>query len=263
MSKFSWYLIPHNPAEVIRQTLLDAHYKTYDPFPGGSGSPIGKVTRLRLFISPIIDGWHKVLMALEDTFPAELQSALPDLLTAELLDDNHFQIGVGGQWGLETLTPYLRPDCTLDAMQQAATSPVQVAPPVSPELANLPPDIQQMAQQSGVKAVQVDKMMGKMSKRIMKKLPEDDTKQEQVRAALQASQGANWQSAAGQHLRAVMACLTVPEQWYRPDWQSLVNAYQVARQQQRKMPLLPGDDAMLKQVPDALDYTPLYFYIKT
>lgn len=262
MSKFSWYLIPDNPIDGIKHALLSIGYKPYDPFPGGSGSPIGKVTRLRLFISPAVEGWHKILMAYEDTFPHNLQLALPTLLMAEIVDDEQFQIGVSGQWGLETLVLYLRPTHSFADMQQAAASPIQEAPPTPPELANLPPDIQQLAQQSGVQVVQVDKMMNKMSKKVLRNMAADEETQAQARAAIKASQGVNWQSAAGQHLRAIMACLTVPEQWYLPDWQSLVNAYQVARQQQRQIPLLPGDEAMLQQVPNALDYTPLYFYLK-
>jgi hypothetical protein len=67
-------------------------------------------------------------------------------------------------------------------------------------------------------------------------------------------------SPAGLKLRSIISRLTVPEDWYLPDWKTLVAAYPIARQLQKgNALLLPGDEAALEQVPNALDFTPLYY----
>jgi hypothetical protein len=70
----------------------------------------------------------------------------------------------------------------------------------------------------------------------------------------------DWNSPGGQRIRAVMQCLTVPDNWRDPDFVALRDAYQLRVRRQRKPDarLYPGDEEAMNRVPDALDYIPIY-----
>ncbi len=57
-----------------------------------------------------------------------------------------------------------------------------------------------------------------------------------------------------------MACLNIPTNWREPDFGALRDAYQLHLRQQRKpgARLYPGDEAVMAQVANALDYVPVY-----
>jgi hypothetical protein len=254
-------------ATTLKDTLKQTGYKFYDPFPGGLGAPIGKVDRYRMFLSPRVEGWQRLLVHPQDTISESLVSLLANgstTLHLMVYGDEKFQIGVKGadvgtDW--QALSPFLRDGCTLEDVAAAATQTVVIE---RQDEANLPPELQQMAREQGVKGEDVDKLMGKMSKRLFKKAAKHDSEADiqQVQAAVSGqSAGMNWNSVAGQRLAAVMQCVAVPtDYWRKPTWHTLTGAYQVARQQQRgKGHLLPGDEEKLAAVPNALDYQLLYF----
>ncbi|MGB1286519.1 MAG: hypothetical protein ACPG7F_08305, partial [Aggregatilineales bacterium] len=70
----------------------------------------------------------------------------------------------------------------------------------------------------------------------------------------------DWNSQGGQYIRALMACLTLPENWRTPDFTSLRIAYSLYKRRARRPNgmQLPGDVDAMAAVPDALDYVPVY-----
>ncbi|MCZ7542624.1 MAG: hypothetical protein M5R40_03370 [Anaerolineae bacterium] len=82
----------------------------------------------------------------------------------------------------------------------------------------------------------------------------------EARRALAASPSL-WETPSGQRLRAFAACLALPPAWHSPTLDEARQAYIVARRRALRpdASLLPGDEAALARLPDALDYTPLYF----
>jgi hypothetical protein len=124
-------------------------------------------------------------------------------------------------------------------------------------LDNLPEDVRAMAGQ--VNPAQAQKMFERLSGTLMKKASPGGNAADEARMML-AGHAPDWNSVGGQRLRALMACLTVPDHWREPDFVTLRDAYQVAERRQRKPDarLYPGDAKAIHSVPNALDYTPVY-----
>ena len=70
----------------------------------------------------------------------------------------------------------------------------------------------------------------------------------------------DWNSAAGRELTAIMDGLTVPANWRDPDFDTLRDAYQVARRLRRtpSAQLMPDEQAAIKAVPNAIEYEAVY-----
>ncbi len=256
-------------ADSVGQRLKENGYKAYDPFPGGLGSPIGKVSRLRMFLAPTLGNWTRLLIGPNDDMPLEQVKAIAqavgmDVVWPQLLDEQHFSIGYIGQDGTidttwEPLRPWLNSGLVLKDLHAVANRPF-VSKTTS---STLPPDVQALASAKGVEMRHVDKMMGKMTRRLFGKDQEADALQ-QAQAGLASQVAVDWNIPSGQQLVAVMGCLDMAEDYWRlPTWDTLTAAYQVARQRQRGQgDLLPTDAAALAAVPNALDYTLLYFSTK-
>lgn len=258
----------------IRNALENNGYKSYDPFPGGSGSPIGKLTRLRTFVAPSDQSWQSLFIAPTDSFETSILSDLAKSIGMPFLDLRiqsleAYQITLydtaSSSTDLAALVPFLKSGLTIADLESSDNEAISISDSSPSNAANLPSELQQFADDQGVEGKHINKLMGRMTKRIFKKMEQqsgdasDDT-QEQAKAMLAGQSQDVLSSLAGQKLRNVLACLTVPDDWYLPDWKSLVAAYPIARQLQKGDGLLlPGDESTLNQVPDALDYTPLYY----
>ncbi len=256
---------PQEAEETIRKALEAADYRAYDPFPGGTGSPVGKLTRVRLFVAPSIEEWGRVLAG--DPVPEEILQTIGEMLTfinIQLLsaEDYHLSVYKSGQspnTDISALKPFLRQDKTEADLQAALTQELAAAPD---DNADLPPELQQMAQEKGVKAKHVNSLMGRMQRRIARRMQKEGEAAETQEQAMDAlkKQNIDWNSQAGQRVMSIVGCLAVPDGWHRPAWKELTAAYPLARQQQRGGDLLlPGDKDTLATVPNALDYTPLYY----
>lgn len=254
-------------ATTILSALKEQGFKSYDPFPGGLGAPIGKVERLRMFLAPSHSGWQRLCVAPQDTVPTEIIDSLAAIVPNPVLwlrvhdaeqMDIHLLPEKTSEW--QALAPFLQTASDVDGLTAAATQSLE---PTDEPAMPIPSDIQQLAKDRGVSDKQIDKMMGRMSKSLFKKASQDDAEANlaDAQAALNSGpKGMQWGSVAGQRLRAVMQHLVIPEDYWRlPDWQSLTGAYQIARQAQRgHAELLTGDRERLEAVPDALDYQLLY-----
>jgi hypothetical protein len=110
-----------------------------------------------------------------------------------------------------------------------------------------------------VNPAQAQKLFSRLTGQVMKKAGGGE-EADAARALVAGSGDINWNSAAGRRIQALMACLTVPDNWREPDFISLRDAYQL-HERRRRAPnarLYPGEAETMARVPDALNYTPVY-----
>jgi hypothetical protein len=251
-------------SQVIKSVLENDGFKLYDPFAGGTGTPVGIKERLRMFLAPPLEGWTRLAIAPQDVFSQpHLESVAIQtnvaILNLQVVSEEAFQV-IGYEQGKALAMPE-----NFGAFLRSGTSPEHIMQVWRGETlqavkdggSDLPADIQAFAEQKGVNVKAVDRMMGKMTRRINKKMQGEN--QDAAKAALASNSGMNWKSVGARTLLGVAECLAIPAEWRSPDWQLLTDAYQAARQKQRGGLILPTDEKMLQSLPDALNYQPLYF----
>lgn len=250
----------------LRNALQNAGYSFYDPFPGGTGTPMGLQNRVRSFIAPPDAGWVRMLFAPNEMWQENEVLAGLNLPVIKIVyfSPEQFEIGAyqpnTGATGIPALVTFLRTGLTENDLRQA----MNIASGSASDSASneLTPELQKFAEEQGVDAQQVDKLMQKMAGSVFQKMGDKGAQAEAKSAIIGAAKQAtvDWNSAAGQAVKAMLGCLTVPENWTQPDWKTLTAAYQVARQLQRdpKALMLPGDKDALKALPHALEFNPLY-----
>jgi hypothetical protein len=271
MFEHSWHslFVPSNNADEIASVLSDAlvalSYRRYDPFPGGTGLSFGWKRQIRHFVAPPAAQWTRVLGE-PDTEALQIVAAALDVPVLHVwLDGDRSGVAVyvagGVTAGLNALGEWLRPDRRPEDLARAldGSAPAPVLHDESPQVlaVPLPPDIQQMAEQVNPK--EAEKMMARLTKTVFGKL-EGEAAQAGSDARSMLDGGSPWNTDAGRRLRAVMDCLTLPDDWRVPNHADVREAYQVARTRRHNPDALclPGDDEALKLVPNVLDYKQIY-----
>jgi hypothetical protein len=278
MSWHSLYLHTTDTASIaatLRALLAAQGYVAYDPFPGGGGTPPGLRELVRQFVAPPQDGWVRVLGAPDEAVLPDLSRESGPVLCAWVTDeDGGFALYQDGARHTDpaAFAPFRHADKTPDLLARAfaGTLPVPVLegdgdPPVMATGADdLPPELQQLAQEKGVNPRQASKLMQRLGGNLFGKLArgagnEASDEQAQAREALRGG-GDVWNSLGGQRVRAIASVLDLPSNWRQPTLDTLRDAYQVHRLRQRspRMPLMPGDQEALDAVPDALAYRMVY-----
>src|SRR5258708_3770576 len=266
----SWnsiYLQTHETAAVVItlvESLQALGYQRYDPFPGGMGTPPGLKTFAKYFVAPAQDGWLRILgEPVADLLPV-LSRKMP-LLYAWLAETGSgIEVYNDGERHDDRLVDYLRsgrvlPDTT--SMKQADSSTIVNMPAGIA----LPDDVQQLARDHNVDPQQTDRLVSRLTSQLFGKLDrtsggEASAMQAQARTLASGNTTINWNSAAGQYLIAAMESLSVPANWRVPDFDSLRDAYQVARRLRRKpsAQLMPDEQAAIKAIPNAIEYEAVY-----
>lgn len=251
-------------ADALVGALTACGYERYDPFPGGTGLAPAWKQRVRHFVAPSRSGWVRILGEPEPAALPLLAAALGvPLLHAWLVDDESgltVWTAAGRDDSPAAFAAWLRDGCTPDVFQRALAGqgPAPAAPKAADSLGvPLPDDVQALADL--VDMDQAGQMMARLTRSLFGRLGDRaDAMQEEARAMLSGEP--IWETAAGRRLRAAVACLRVPEDWQQPDEGDLRAAYQVARSRKHNPRglRLPGDDAALARVPDALAYLPVY-----
>jgi hypothetical protein len=242
-------------AAALRDSLSTLGYELYDPFALLPGKAYPQT--VRLFVAPVVTGWLRVIGA-PDARQLPALSRL-GLCLSVALDGTQAQIDVyqdaAHTEAVAALRPYLRAGRSAADLQHIFTTSTDagktsVASDALP-LALLPEDVQSMAGQVNMR--QAQKMFNRLSGNFLKR--------DQSTAARElVSGGPDWNSTGGQRIRALMHCLTVPDNWREPDFVTLRDAYQLYARQRRNpnARLYPGDAETMTKVPDALDYVPVY-----
>lgn len=257
-SLYLWSEQSQRIVESIQHYLDTQAYIPYNPF--GRFPGMAYPITLKTFVSPVQNSCIRVLFEGNelDALAAHL-SQITDCF-AIALDGRmaflHF-FRAGELIDLETgLLDYTKPNIgshletvlkaeehNLPILQQGKIGDVPIDA--------LPDDMQEMAKQLDMK--QANKLFQKISKKFIKAVGQYD-----ARTLMQTQ--SDWDSQGGQTIRAIMACLNIPENWREPDFTTLRTAYALQSRQQydSNMPLLSGDESILIAVPNALDYHPVY-----
>ena len=250
-------------ASTIQSALAKLDYDLYDPFNDFTPGTIYAQT-VKLFVAPSACGWTRVLLAPDsgDFAPVIRAFAHPMTVLDVRLAGSESTIRAYDPSNeadlVAALTPYLRPDRTPDDLRRALLQTVETgndrADESLPPLDALPDDVREMA--STLNPRQVNKLFGKMMRQVNRMVGGEQAAA--ARALIDA--GPQWDSEGGRRIRALMACLTIPDGWHTPDFVTLRDAYQLHHRQRNQpdAPLYPGDDAAMAQVPNALDTTPIY-----
>ncbi|RPI95211.1 MAG: hypothetical protein EHM39_11880 [Chloroflexi bacterium] len=261
-------------AAALRSSLEARDYIPFDPFPGGTGTPLGLTSMVRLFVAPPQDGWVVVLGEypenLIDNVSRELDS--PVLYGWLTETEGGFALFEGSTRRDDpaAFDRYLRRGQSDDILRRAFAGELKVEavdsdkPPVAVLGADaLPPELRQMAEDQGADPVKAGKMFERISGTLLNRLGGGAGKeeQEQARAMIMGGGGMDvWNSLKGQRVRAIAGVLNLPGNWRLPSLQAVRDAYQVHRLRQRspRLALMPGDREVMQAVPDALEYVPVY-----
>lgn len=249
----------------LQDSLTTLGYTLYNPFGLLPGKAYAQT--VRLFAAPPVNGWMRVIGEPDARQLAPLSRQQLCLYVA--LDGKDAQIKVyadGEQVEPSTaLIPYLRAGRLADELRKAlhSVSPVEKAentgsPLFDVPLDNLPDDLRAMAGQ--VNPAQAQRMFERLSEPLLRKVSPGGEAAGEARRLLAGGNAPDWNSVGGRRIRALMACLTVPDDWREPDFTTLRDAYQ-AHERRRRKPnarLYPGDAEAMRMVPNALDYTPVY-----
>ncbi len=260
----SLYLPCDSPG--LQESLTALGYTLYNPFGPIPGKSYPQT--VRLFAAPSVNGWTRVIGEPDvRQLPLLSQNCLC-LYVALTGKDAQIEVYANGEQAepQTALVPHLRAGRSAEDLQKALYSasfklmdkiedespPVLVVP-----LDDLPDDVRELAGQ--VNPQQAQKMFEKLSGTLMGKVSPGGQSADEARRML-ASNAPDWNSVDGQRIRALMACLTVPDNWREPDFVTLRDAYQVHARRQRKPDarLYPGDGEAMQKVPNALEYTPVY-----
>jgi len=111
-----------------------------------------------------------------------------------------------------------------------------------------------------VNSNQAQKMFNRLSGDLIKKVSPGNGQADAARTLINNSDTLDWNSSGGVRIRAVMNCLTLPENWREPDFDSLRDAYPLYERRRRNpnARTYPGDESVMAKVADALLYTPVY-----
>jgi hypothetical protein len=240
-------------------------YQRYDPFAGGMGTPPGLKTFVKLFAAPAQDGWVRILGEPDLAAPAVLSASTP-VLHAWLSDTaSGIDVYINGARDEQAVVNYLMPSKTRDDLARAERGDMPTLVDRTPASDMLPPDIQKMAQDHNVDPQQANKMMERITGQLFGKMDrrsggEASAMQDQARALISGSKGANWNSTQGQRLKALASVLTLPHNWRDPDFDVVRDAYQVARRLQRtpSAQLMPDEQAAIRALPNAIEYEAVY-----
>lgn len=246
----------------LRDSLTHLGYTLYNPF----GLVPGKAypRSVRLFVAPAKHGWVKVIGEPDERQLSMLSHHALVLYLALSGEDADLRVYSQGAAGdlVTLLTPFLRPGVTALQLQQALLTTSNLIPdqanPSGLPFDALPDQVKNMA--GKVNTAQAQKMFARLSGDLMKKVGGAGGQADAARALVTASHAPNWAGTGGVRLAAVMGCLSLPDDWRTPDFDSLRDAYQLYERRRRNPTArtYPGDDAVMAAVPDALDFMPVY-----
>lgn len=247
--------------DTVIVTLATQGYQRFDPFPGGAGTPMGITETIRLFAAPSVDGIVRVIGALPENLTLPL-----NYLKLWIADEDcgvaAYRDGVADAAGI---ADYLKAGKTLDEVAKAEQRPA-LGVVNKGSSSNLAPELAQFAQSQGVNPQQADKLINRLTGQLFGKMDRQSSGEagalkDQAKALLsQPSAEVDWNSPQARKLSAMVEVLALPSNWRAPDFNSLREAYQVARRLARnpKAMLLPDEKQALNKVAGVIEYQAIY-----
>lgn len=254
----------------LRDAIARLGYHPYDPFPGGIGTPPGLKEFVRMFVTPAAGDWIGIVglcpPGVRDAALGALEPCGAVLLA--WLDGENSDVArfTHGKLDSGALGAFLRPGAAHEDVQRARMQRIDApAPPVG---SALPGELDRLARSRNVNPAQAARLVDRLTGSLFGKMDrqsggEASAARSQAHALLQ-TQGRgepDWTGPGGRRLEAIAALLTLPPTWRDPHFEALREAYHTARRLQRnpRASLLPDEREAQARVPDALDYTPLYY----
>lgn len=244
--------LPTAEQEDVAAALVGIHtrvgYQPFNPFPGGSGSPIRAIQFSRLFVAPPQEGWTRLIGQPDSDLLPELASQLGiGLIYVWVAHEEGGVEAIGG-----SLSHFLREGKTEEDLQQALTAPLPAA--------SKPDFVSNLAGEYGIDPKQAGELVQKTIGSLFGKLNKDGSAEAQTQAAELVSRSRfSWKMPAAQRVAAITDCLRLPANWREPSYHDLTAAYQAACWLELNGNLLPGDEAALDKVAYPLDYLLAYF----
>lgn len=243
----------------IDRYLTHAGYTRYNPFGKSPGMAYGNT--LKTFTKVMNEHWSRVLV---DSNLAEAD-ALAQALSHEsmclsvALDGSTafvhaYRVGVLDNDLVQALAPFTKPDTTIEPIINADEfnlPPIERVQVGDVTLDDIPDDLREYVGQ--VDGKNADSLFQRISRRLLKTIGARD-------AGALLNNRVDWNSQGGQMIRALMACLTIPDDWRVPDFDAVRTAYTVTSRQTHfpNAKPFPNDAEALQAVPDVLDYIPVY-----
>lgn len=248
-------------AAALREQVVALGYTLFDPFGIMPGSAYREA--VRLFVSPSVNGWARVIGECD---PALLSSAFQRApMLSVRLDGDQASIRLyqnGDAAEADALAPYLKPTCSADDIRRILSTPdltiMPKAPTSSLPLNALPDDVQAMAGKVDMSRAQ--SMFNRMAGTVVKRAGDSGGNADAARTLIAQGSPPDWTSAGGRRITALIDCLTIADGWQTPDFTRLRDAYQLHARKRRNpnADLYPGDADAMRAVPDALTYLPVY-----
>jgi hypothetical protein len=238
-------------AQALESSLIG--YTLYDPF-GIMPMTKAYAQTVKAFVSPVENGWSRVLLAPHSPIPQSVIDALSSLalvFAVSLVEsdamfgtfENRVEVDL-----LSALSPYASPDLLHKALSLSVSS-------LRTSGNNMPFDVLQgdmkaMADKVNVK--EAEKMFNRMAGKLLQG-DQKDAARELLNSAV------DWNSAGGKRIEAVMGCLPM-EKWREPEYVALRDAYALHNRRRRNpnASLYPGDREAMELVPNALEYVPVF-----
>ena len=255
--------------EQLKTTLQEMGYQLYDPFSAIPGMSYPET--LRMFVAPEQGGWLRILAEQSGDDEEAIDTLVETLSAPGICIITHLDKDLGmvdvyqdGEYHedpVATLTPYLRANYDANALKKVLLQETfNLEPDVEADnlgnipLEDMPEELRDMVAGTDVKQRGAGKMFNRLAKRLL------GGNQAAAQEFLQRDDAPDWNSRDGQFIRALMACLTVPDNWRNPDFTSVRLAYSNFKRLERRpnAMLLPGDKQAMDAVSDALSYTPIY-----
>ncbi len=253
-----------NIVAALRQYLAQSGYSLYDPFGLLPGKSYPRT--IRLFVALPVARWVRII-GLADASVCLALSRLGLCLALEL-DAAEAVITVydgGTQVDPESaLLPHLRAGSSAADLAKALHQPDigLVEKEASGVFGHMPDDVRALSDKVDMGKAQsmFDRLSSGLINKVGQRTGSDSEAMSEAARGLLSGNTPDWNSAGGRRIRALMQCLTVPENWRTPDFTTLRDAYQLHTRRQRtpNARLYPGDAETLAQVPDALTYIPVY-----
>jgi len=245
MAWHSIFIKDDNIASVVARladVFIAQGWQSYDPFPGGVGTPFSVTQFAKTFTFALSDDWTRIVS--ETALPADMLHALDVPVLRGWLDAERGGWDAGSD--VSALASFLPAGSPTDELDRALAGRRPVEALDAPGM--LPPDVDKLARDRKVNPRQADKLIDRMASSLFARAGGAD-----ARSGAQAmlGGGADWNSAAGKILRAVAAVLHLPDGWREPDFIGVKDAYQAARALARnpRASLLGGERDALARFP--------------
>ncbi len=252
----SLYLPSDDHATIVSeiQALLAQRNATpYDPF---GTMPITRAytNAVKAFVAPPQNGWTRILLAAESPFNDIVQwlGESMTLLAASLSDKFSGFIAWRDGKAIEPLT-LMANYADHDALKAALDAKYDTLKAKDDSLEDvIPLELRGLMGEGSLK--KAEGLLSRMAGRAL------SLNERAAATALLREMVVDWTSESGQRIRAVMALMPIPN-WAVPDYVLLRDAYRQHMRAQRNPNAVLSADAqkLIQAVPNALEYTPLFY----